>query len=371
MTKICFIMEGLGVGGGSRNICTLSELTGREGVQSYILSLTGQSKFFWIKSGLPRSKIKVFLAPFEPLSSLSFGFNAMAHRASPLFYPLEFALGTFGLLTFERFDAYIATAWETLYPASVISKLKKATLLYFVQAYEVEFSTQKVTRILANRTYISSAIMFTHSVLIKKILDAIYGHKTYYIGHGLNHNIFHPANSPSFKPQVFTVARMSRDKGFDTFVKAMNYLRRIRTDFNIVIAGEKKALKLEEIDFPYTFKGWIGTDSYLANLYRESIFVNTGRWEALPMPPLEAMACGSAVVMTDMLGAREYTEDRYNCLLAPVDDYRKIAENVNELLSDESLRKDISRNAIETAKRYDWKKVIERFKFMLGEIEVL
>jgi glycosyltransferase involved in cell wall biosynthesis len=83
------------------------------------------------------------------------------------------------------------------------------------------------------------------------------------------------------------------------------------------------------------------------------------------------MACGSAVVMTDMQGAREYTKDHYNCLLSPVGDHKKLTENISEILSNEAIRKEISKNAVETAKYYDWKKVVERFKFMLRSIGVL
>ncbi|MGC9203300.1 MAG: glycosyltransferase family 4 protein, partial [Thermoproteota archaeon] len=314
MVKIGFVMEELWVGGGPRNVYTLSELLRKDGIESFVISLTDQSKLFGIETKLPREN-KRALIPLEPFSSLNLISIGMASKVSSLFLPLQFVLGSSSLFSVERFDAYIATAWTTLYPVISVSKIKKAVPLYFIQAYETEFSVRKLRRILANRTYTYPVVKFTHSRWVKKLLDLFFPSTSYYIGMGINHKVFYPKESIPFKHQVLTIARCGRDKGFDIFVKSINYLRKIRQDFNVVIIGERKALESEMMNFPYVFKGWISSDLQLADLYRESVFVNTGRWEALPMPPLEAMACGSAVVMTNMQGAREYAKDHYNCIL--------------------------------------------------------
>ena len=137
-----------------------------------------------------------------------------------------------------------------------------------------------------------------------------------------------------------------------------------RNDFRVVIAGEGKTVKSmtekKTIRFPFEYIGWVNDDSELAIRYTKSIFVNTGRFEALPMPPLEAMACGSSVVMTDMIGAREYARNNKNALLCPPGDHLCFAERIDELLSSESLRHEISKEGIKTASSYTWENVTTR-----------
>ena len=42
--------------------------------------------------------------------------------------------------------------------------------------------------------------------------------------------------------------------------------------------------------------------------------------EGMPLPPLEAMACGCAVVVTDNGGINEYIKDGVNGLICPIRD---------------------------------------------------
>jgi glycosyltransferase involved in cell wall biosynthesis len=68
------------------------------------------------------------------------------------------------------------------------------------------------------------------------------------------------------------------------------------------IKNSKLIVGSQKIDFPYTYAGWVSNDTELAKLYQGSVFVNTGKHEALPMPPLEAMACGKPVIGTEVGG---------------------------------------------------------------------
>jgi len=208
-------------------------------------------------------------------------------------------------------------------------------------------------------------VRFTQSAWLARFLDSNYPGKTYYVGMGINHDAFHPPETLKHKRKIVTVARWDTNKGFNIFVQAIKHLRKIRKDFEVVIIGEKQALDMWNIDFPYRFAGWISKDEELATYYQGTIFVNTGIHEALPMPPLEAMACGATLVMTNMEGAKEYTVDNQNCLLAPIGNAKAIAKRLNDALSDESLRESLARSAIQTAKRYSWDSVLSKFGAMV------
>jgi glycosyltransferase involved in cell wall biosynthesis len=58
------------------------------------------------------------------------------------------------------------------------------------------------------------------------------------------------------------------------------------------------------------------------------VFVFPSYVEGFGLPPLEAMACGAAIVLTDSGGVREYARDGHNCLLVPAGDVTALADAI-------------------------------------------
>ena len=221
---------------------------------------------------------------------------------------------------------------------------------------------------MAEKTYKLPIKRFTQSKWLARYLDSKYGGETQYIGHGVSHNIFkHLPIERSRK--VATIVRNDQNKGFELFVRGVNELWNKRKDFEILLIGESPNFLKQLIRFPYTYLGWISDDSKLAEIYNECIFVNTGTNEALPMPPIEAMSCGSSVVLTDIPGSKEYALDYMNCIVVDPSDFHTISNAISELLDSENLRNTISRNAMETAKNYDWNEVVRKLMVTLKQVE--
>jgi len=100
----------------------------------------------------------------------------------------------------------------------------------------------------------------------------------------------------------------------------------------------------------------------LAELYASTdVFVSGSWYEGFALPPLEAMAIGTAVVTTDSGGVREYARHGYNCLMVPPRDHRAIAEAVLALLRQPDLRRRLGENGRRTALRFSQERSSERF----------
>lgn len=76
--------------------------------------------------------------------------------------------------------------------------------------------------------------------------------------------------------------------------------------------------------------------------------------ESFGMVNLEAMACAIPVVATDVGGVGEYAADGENALLVPAGDPDAIADALERLRSNPSLRRAIGRAARETAEGFTW-----------------
>ncbi len=84
------------------------------------------------------------------------------------------------------------------------------------------------------------------------------------------------------------------------------------------------------------------------------VFVHPSLRDGMPNAVLEAMACGVPVVATPVGGVLDVVRNRENGMLAPVNDAGALADAIQCVLDDSTLRETISRSARET--------IVERFR---------
>jgi len=356
-------------GGGPRNVFTLSKLLRDSGRASSILSFRSHnlrnrilgkktSRNYFGSERLEPSIVPSLLSEVIP------GTNNVNYLNYPFFLIHQNLLDPLILFRYSTPDVYIATNWQSFRPTNRVSTDKKRPMMYFVQADETEFDSNKIYKRNAAKTYINDVPKFTQSKWLIDLLKRKFDADLEYIGLGIDHNVFYP-RSEAYANVIFTIARTEPTKGFPVFVRALNTLWEKRKDFKVVIAGTINALKDEDLRFPYDFLGWIHSDETLANLYSTTIFVNTGVNEALPMPPLEAMACGGTVIMTNGGGATEYVNDNKNCFVTEVGNYHDLYRKLDFVLSSPESRRELRKGAIMTARKYNWLDVIKKFSLLL------
>ncbi len=370
MTRINFAI-GPYRGGGPRNVYTLSKLLSDAGYNSEVIRFVNPSYFdFLSENTMKVPSIGAKLSSPGILKSFSnITFELIYKIPATLLLPIV----TFSLITrtltlskYNKADLYIATDWGSFFPTFLVSQRRGSPMLYFVQAEESTFNNDPSYKMMAINTYRTPVKRITQSKLLKEILDKKYGGITHYIGFGINPSFFLPLiqNKENI---IFTIARKSYDKGFDIFVNAINYLWNKRKDFSVMIAGDPGAISTQKVLFPFSYLGWITDDREMASIYNKSIFVHTGRFEALPMPVLEAMASGSSVVISDIPGNAEFSEPYKNCLVSKADNYVSVANNIESLIDNAELRRTISNGGRITAKNYRLELVIQRLKSILDK----
>ncbi len=88
--------------------------------------------------------------------------------------------------------------------------------------------------------------------------------------------------------------------------------------------------------------------------YTSDMFVSSSWAEGFGLPPLEAMAYGTPVVLTDSRGVRDFARHGENCLLVPPRATESLAQAILSLLNDVELAKKLGENGRRTAARYNW-----------------
>lgn len=160
------------------------------------------------------------------------------------------------------------------------------------------------------------------------------------------------------KTNIIMVARFSGQKDHNTLVKAMSLLD---NQFTLSLVGEgedldkikalTKELKLEKrVHF-------LGFRNDIAKLYRNhDIFVLSSNWEGFGLVAAEAMASGLPVIASNVNGLREVVQD--TGLLFEQKNEKELAKLINKIATDETLSKKLITRGLETAKKYDIKKLV-------------
>jgi glycosyltransferase involved in cell wall biosynthesis len=149
-------------------------------------------------------------------------------------------------------------------------------------------------------------------------------------------------------------------KGLQEFLRAAELVHRHHADTHFVIAAKQPCTLA--LTAPHEFH-LRPSDEQLSLLYRSSdLFVSASWGEGLGYPPLEAMACGTPVVLTDSEGVRDYARHEENCLVVPPRAPEALAAAMLRVLDEPALARRLAQNGPPTARRYDWKWMADRME---------
>ena len=104
------------------------------------------------------------------------------------------------------------------------------------------------------------------------------------------------------------------------------------------------------------------TSDELKELYNSAaIFIYPSLFEGMPLSPLEAMACGCAVVSTTNGGSEEYIKDSVNGILVPAADAEIMADKVIQIVGNRTLRVEIAQKAALDAMKFGYVNMMHSF----------
>ncbi|MFJ4786445.1 glycosyltransferase [Streptomyces sp. NPDC088794] len=173
------------------------------------------------------------------------------------------------------------------------------------------------------------------------------------VPNGIDPERFHPAAVDTVRatllpegdpaaPLVVCVGRLCRQKGQDVLLEAWEAVARRVPAARLVLVGDgpDRAELAARAPASVLFAGAVADP--VPWYQAADLVVLPSRWEGMALAPLEAMACGRPVVVTDVDGARESLPPELapRCLVPP-DRPARLADAVAELLLDPLLRESL------------------------------
>lgn len=165
------------------------------------------------------------------------------------------------------------------------------------------------------------------------------------------------------------VGRVSRNKRIDCLIETAALVKKTVPEVRLEIVGEdwkgarKELEALAEkrgVKKNIEFFGKIDKSELLERLSRATFFVSASEYEGFGISAIESMAAGCPVVLNDIPAFREFVSHGRNGFLVDFSDYVSAAALLTDLAGKDLS--EISREAVATAARYDWKTVVGKIE---------
>ena len=265
-------------------------------------------------------------------------------------------------------DLIVANFFPTAYPAYLLRERYK--VLYIIQDLPQFFAGPKA------RAMLYSVRFPFRKIVVSNFLKEELGlPDAEVVPTGIEAEHFYPDPDPyliqeKIYPAVLYFPRAQIYKGYPVFLETVRILKERGLKFEVwLVTKEEETLnEFERMDVP-AFLMPARNDDELRRIYSSAdVFVSSSLYEGLNLPPLEAMACGTPVAMTDSGGSREYARDGVNALVVPRGDAEALARAIEKLLLDEELRARLVRAGLETAGRFTAERFCRRVEAIISQM---
>jgi len=167
------------------------------------------------------------------------------------------------------------------------------------------------------------------------------------------------------------VGRITANKGWDTFLRAVSILRKRGTSANYIFVGdglEKDQYNslVEELELEKEIKKYsLLPQKELVSIYNISdafVFPTRREGESLGLVAIEAMACGTPVISCDFAAPKYYVQDDYNGYKFRVNDADQLANIMESFVSGKHMKEKLILGCIETAQEYESKSILKKLR---------
>ena len=227
----------------------------------------------------------------------------------------------------------------------------------------------------------SAAIAVSSSTTV--MLNKYFSADWMVIPNGIDTELFHPTAPlpPGMErdvPTILFLGRFDPRNGLSTLIESFRRVKSRSREARLVVVGDgplrnhyyKQARGLSDI----TFVGSVlkGRPSYYAN---STVYACPTTKASFGITLLEAMACETPIVCSDILGFRDVVADGREALMVPSGDRDAIADALVRVLENPSLARRLGATGRANAMDYSWSsvttQVLEVYQSVLGGVRVV
>jgi len=193
-----------------------------------------------------------------------------------------------------------------------------------------------------------------------------------YNGISLKDNV--KINEASKAIKVLFMGKLNRDKGIYDFIEVIKKIKATNKEVKFLIAGNgdieaiKELVEKEGLTEQTKILGWIEGSEKEEILSKCDILLAPSHFEAFGISIVEGMNYGLAIVAYSVGGIPEIVEDSINGYLNEVGDIEGMAHNLQILIKNSKLLKEIKTRNIEKSKEFSKEKFIDNIRKLYSKL---
>lgn len=259
-------------------------------------------------------------------------------------------------------DLVLATSVVT--PEYILKRFPDSKKGYFIQDYEI-FSREE------SYVHYTYSLDFDHIVIsnwLKKLVDSYSSSPSFLAWNGIDNKIYRnyiPYASRQKHSICFLVHR-SAGKGFDVLLQVVLKLVGDYPDLSVNCFGT--CARPESFPASFNYIQNASTEQTVELYNASQLFLCATIREGWGLTCMEAMSCGCCLVSTAYDSLLDFASNGENALLSPVGDTDALYRNAKFALDHPEEASKLSRQGIETAKKFDLDQTSARFQSILERI---
>jgi len=288
--------------------------------------------------------------------------------------PLKFPgkIGTIFSAIFEKSDADFIIA-DIIAMVCLLSLFNRHKVICFAQDYDESYYSIRLQKLFIRFLYFFGLTLFrvrtiAVSAPLADLLSNRFGAHVTVVENGINTNMFYPEPLPELmaakegRKALLLHSRSDYRKGFDLAVKVIGKL-----PFESTLSLEIWTVwdTVQDIFPGYIQRdfGYAGEADLRRIMSSADVFLYPTRHEGFGLMPLEAMACGCAVITTT---AVPFAVHKENSLVAQIEDFETLTQYLTVLLNDECLSGHLIESGRQLAESYRLSDAEQQFEVTLA-----
>jgi glycosyltransferase involved in cell wall biosynthesis len=178
------------------------------------------------------------------------------------------------------------------------------------------------------------------------------------IPNAIDLNLIPKKSTKQFENQIIFAGRLSKEKGIEILLETATQLP---DNYHLLIAGsgplEEKVRNLANEKTNVHYLGYQSKQNLLSLIRGSDLLIQPSLEEGMSSTLLEAMACGTCILASNIEGISELVENNKTGLLVEPNNSKELLNKILDLLPKKEKRLRMANEGLEIVKKYDWKRV--------------
>jgi len=248
-------------------------------------------------------------------------------------------------------DRHDVVIYNTPRLQDVVNKLAdrvQRSIIYYVIGLEYMWRGERMN---VYETWLTDHKKVAASHYLARVVQRTTGQTIPVIHRGLHQDIFHPSAQKKIPNSMITILRWTAFKGDALVIAAYREAKKLMPSLKLRgISSHRKGTLPPNTDFINGLDQRALAEAYATS----SILVYLPSCEGFTNPPLEAMACGTPVVVSHCGGEEDICTHGKTALVVNRSDSVQVAAAIVMLLRDEALYKKMRENGLQLVQQFTW-----------------